>query len=256
MSEGIPEKPPPPVETPGSPVPPPRPASGVAAKPRFSDTNHSGVRFSGVSFDSRSHRLSVVDQTDGPGSEFGDAAAAGRSAGALAAVNAGFFTPEGKPLGLVVAGGRRAGSWNRTSSLGSGVWHDGGPAGAAITRRGDLGPSAALRHTELIQAGPLLVEKGKPVGGLNAGKSAARTVILWDGGTRWWIGRTSSCSLAAAARVLAASGPAGWPVSMALNLDGGRSSELWVSGGVAGGPERQRPAWNRPVRNFLVLLPR
>jgi hypothetical protein len=41
-----------------------------------------------------------------------------------------------------------------------------------------------------------------------------------------------------------------------LNLDGGRSSDLWISSAVQGGPLRERPLWNKPVRNFLVLIPR
>lgn len=227
-----------------------------AAGPRFAGGTLSGIRFSGVSFDSRNHRLVVIDQPGGPGSRFADAAAAGRSRGALAAVNAGFFTPEGDPLGLVMSGGKRAGSWNGASSLGSGIWHDGGSGAPAISRRGTLDRDTALRTRELIQAGPLLIEGGKPVGGLDAEKSSARTFLLWDGGTRWWLGRSSPCTLRELARALAAGNPAGWPVAMALNLDGGRSSEFWMSRGISGGPINERPVWNRPVRNFLALVPR
>jgi len=41
-----------------------------------------------------------------------------------------------------------------------------------------------------------------------------------------------------------------------MNLDGGRSSDLWISSRVSGGPLTSRPPWNRPVRNFLILVPR
>lgn len=198
----------------------------------------------------------MVDQAAGPGSQFPDATAAARSQNALAAINGGFFTPEGKPLGLVVSRGRAIGYWNTASSLGSGVWHESTTGHTAIHRRQKLGKSATLASHEALQAGPVLIENSKAISGLSDRKSAARTLLLWDGNTRWWMGRSSSCTLAALASTLSRQSPAGWPVQTALNLDGGRSSELWISSRVPGGPISTRPLWNRPVRNFLVLKPR
>ncbi len=241
--------------TPRAPVPVPQekpaPAARPAEPPRATRGTFGGIRFQGVAFDSRTHRLRVADQPGGPGSRWPDAAAAAKALGGIAAVNAGFFTPEGAPLGLAISAGNAAGHWNRASSLGSGVWHPG-----AIVRREALGPQGARRHSELLQAGPMLVENGRSVSGLESTKASARTVILWDGGTRWWIGVSSPASLAETARVLDSENPAGWRARHALNLDGGRSSDLWVSGVVSGGPLRHRPPWNRPVRNFLVLVRR
>lgn len=214
----------------------------------------SGIQIEGVAFDSRHHRLAVVDQAGGPSSKFADAGSAARSIQGLVAVNAGFFTPEGVPLGLVVSAGNPAGSWNSSSSLGSGIWYQSPSGETGIARRGNPGPAKAQAMRELIQAGPLLVENSQPVSGLEATKTSTRIVVLWDGGTRWWIGRMSPCTLEAAGVALAGSKPAGWPVKMALNLDGGRSADLWISGSVPGGPLNRRTPWNRPVRNFLVLL--
>lgn len=214
----------------------------------------SGITFNGIAFDSRKHRLVVVDQARGPGSEFADSAAAARPIGGIAAINAGFFTPDGRPLGGVVSSGKPAGSWNQSSSLGSGAWFETTAGNSALARRGRIVRGKNLR--ELIQAGPLLIESGSGVGGLEATKVSARSLILWDGGSRWWIGRSSPCSLAALGQSLAIGPPAGWPVEHALNLDGGRSSDLWISDRVAGGPVLIRPPWNRPVRNFLVLVAR
>lgn len=216
----------------------------------------SGILFEGVAFDSRHHRLRVVDQDAGPGSRFADAESAANSLAGLAAANGGFFTPEGKPLGLVVSEGRPAGSWNPASSLGGGVWCEDANGRSLIARRAGLGRSAAAEMRELLQAGPMLVDDGRSVSGLDAGKTSARTLIAWDGGTRWWLGRTPPCSLADLGRALAHGQPAGWRVHSALNLDGGRSADLWISGNVQGGPVSRRPVWNRPVRNFLVLVPR
>jgi hypothetical protein len=214
----------------------------------------SGIEFEGVAFDSRTHRLAVVDQEGGPGSRFADAAEAGRSAGGLAAVNGGFFTPEGEPLGLVIAAGKRSGGWNSSTSLGSGVWHADATGTSAISRRENLGRAGVAGMRELLQAGPMLVENRRAVAGLDAEKSSARTMVLWDGGSRWWIGRSSPASLSRTAAALALAAVPGWPVKHALNLDGGRSSELWISDKVGGGPVSIRPPWNKAVRNFLVLV--
>ena len=171
-------------------------------------------------------------------------------------MNAGFFTPEGAPLGLVVSSEKISGSWNTVSSLGSGVWSENRADVLAVSRRENLGRAGAMAMRELVQAGPLLVEGARPVGGLEASKSSVRTFIMWDGGTRWWMGCSSPCTLATLGQALASGEPAGWAVHDALNLDGGRSSNLWISGAVNGGPVNQRALWNRPVRNFLVLVAR
>lgn len=238
------------------PMSPPVPVAIPAEPVKATRMEVSGIMFEGVAFDARLHQLKVVDQGGGPGTRFADAEAAARSAGGLAAVNGGFFTPEGKPLGMVVSEGKPAGFWNTASSLGSGIWCEDSDGHGAIRRREAIGRSRAAGMRELLQAGPMLVENAASVTGLDAEKTSARTVIAWDGGTRWWIGRTPPCSLADLARALATGQPAGWPVRAALNLDGGRSADLWISNSVAGGPVSRRPVWNRPVRNFVVLTPR
>jgi Phosphodiester glycosidase len=230
------------------------PAPSVPADPaRVTVCEICGITFEGVAFDSRNHRLFVADQPAGPGSRYPDAATAAQSLGGIAAVNAGFFTPEGAPLGLVASSGKISGSWNSASSLGNAVWFESTSGTSAIVRREKLGHPSASTMRELIQAGPLLVEKGHSVGGLEPTKTSVRTVMLWDGSSRWWIGRSAPCTLAALGQALAAGGPAGWPIQQALNLDGGRSSDLWISDAVSGGPVLRRTPWNRPVRNFLVL---
>ncbi len=252
--------PPPPNEPRIAPL---RPTAAPAAAPsatrepvHATNGTYSGITIEGVAFDSRSERLVVVDQADGPGSRVANASAAARAMGGLAAVNAGFFTPTGDPLGLVVAGGKRSGAWNAASSLGSGIWHEDASGSSAISRRENLGRSAAFTMRELIQAGPMLIANGRAVAGLDSTKHRVRTFLLWDGGTRWWLGLASACSLAELSATLSQHQPAGWPVHHGLNLDGGRSSDLWISGTVKGGPVLRRAPWNRPVRNFLVLKPR
>ena len=222
--------------------------------PRLGRTMLGTIRVDFVAFDARSHQLTVADQADGPGSRWADAAAAGRSAGAIAAINAGFFTPEGKPLGLVISNGQRRGLLNRASSLGSGLYVAGDASAPALLRRELV--STRSGATELLQSGPFLVENGRTLAGLTTEPLRDRSFLAWDGGHQWLIGRTSPCSLAALGAALANAQPAGFPIRHALNLDGGRSSELWASANIEGGPATIRPIWNNPVRNFLLLQPR
>lgn len=251
----LPTQPDPQLET-HVPVPSPAVSPQAVARARATVREIAGITFEGISFDSRDHRLVVADQVNGPGSRYPDAAGAARAHGGVAAINAGFFTPEGAPLGLVAASGEISGSWNSASSLGGGAWYETPSGATGIARREKLGRGGASSMRELIQAGPLLVENGSEVQGLESVKSSIRTVICWDGGTRWWVGRASPCTLAALGHALATGQPAAWPVQHSLNLDGGRSSDLWISDAVSGGPILRRTPWNRPVRNFLVLVAR
>ena len=252
-----------PVSTPPAPAPatlaaPPIPAERPAPAappetpqraPRAFQTSLGGISISGVSFDSRSHRLAVADQDGGPGSKWADASAAAKAYNGIAAINAGFFTPEGKPLGLVVAGGKKSGSLNRASSLGAGLFTGGNSP--ALQRREH--PSHA---SEILQAGPFLAESGQATGGLSPKSSTARSFIAWDGAAGWILARTGPCSLADLATALSGSEIGGVKIRSALNLDGGRSSDLWISNSVQAGPLHERPIWNKPVRNFLILLSR
>ena len=84
---------------------------------------------------------------------------------------------------------------------------------------------------EALQAGPFLVERNRPVTGLNADKSAARTVVFQDARGRSGFLIAKSTTLAETAEIL--STPAIFPegkIVRALNLDGGSSTALWVRG--------------------------
>lgn len=233
----------------------PNPLTAPTA-PTLVTRNLPELNLEGVAFDSRTHRLRVIDQADGPGTTFTDAALAGTSSNALAAINAGFFTPEGEPLGLLVAAGKSAGSWNSATSIGSAIWHESHSGTSHISRRNETNPATAKQMREALQSGPMLVDRGLAVSGLESDKTSARCFIAWDGGTRWFIGRTSPCPLNTLAATLASGKHCGWTIHRAMNLDGGRSADLWISSRVSGGPLASRPPWNRPVRNFLILVPR
>ncbi len=230
---------------------PPTLTSPSISSPKVVSQTLSNIHFQGVSFDSRTHALKAIDQANGPGSQYVSARDCATKQQALLAINAGFFTPEGNPLGLVISQGKRSGSWNSSSSLGTGIYRIDSSGNASISRRTQA--SAVSNSKELLQAGPLLIENNNPISGLDPSKVAMRSILLHDGGNRWWIGITSPCSLADLSRALSNQSPASWKVSHALNLDGGRSTDLFVSSNTSGGSLEQKSLMNRQVRNFLVL---
>ena len=77
------------------------------AAPRYHRATVQGITLHAVSFDARSHRLRLLDQPNGPGTLWADAQTAAKSVQGLAAINAGFFTPEGKPLGVMISDGKK-----------------------------------------------------------------------------------------------------------------------------------------------------
>lgn len=217
------------------------------AKPKLHVVTHQGIVLQAVTFDARSHRLRLLDQPNGPGTLWPDARAAARSVSALAAINAGFFTPEGKPLGVMISDGKKLGA-NNPSSLGSAVWFEANGRTGIVRRE-----KSNFNAPQLLQAGPLLAEGSKAIAGLENGKTSARCFIAWDGGTLWMIARTSPCTLAQLTQSIAGQSPCGFPIQSAINLDGGSSADLYVAKEVNGGPAIYRAIWNKPVRNFLVL---
>lgn len=253
----------PPPLSPGIAVPAPLPAAvlpapvlptGPIAPAEIVSKTISNIQFQGVAFDSRSHVLKPIDQPKGPGTQYVSARDCASKHQALLAINAGFFTPEGKPLGLVVSNGKHSGSWNSSSSLGSGIYRIDPAGNASISRR--TKSSAVSGSLQLLQAGPLLIENKQPISGLDPNKSAMRSILLHDGGHRWWIGIASPCTLADLSRALSTQSPTGWKISHALNLDGGRSTDLFVSSKISGQALERKSLMNRQVRNFLILKAR
>lgn len=225
----------------------PRALPVAIAAPQHRVVQLNGITLQTVSFDARSHRLRVIDQPNGPGTLFVNAEAAAKSVQGLAAINAGYFTPEGKPLGVMISNGKKLGG-NNPSSLGSAVWFEAKGRTGIIRRE-----KTNFNAPELLQAGPLLAENSRGIAGLENAKNSARCFIAWDGGTLWMIARTSPCTLAHLSQSIAGQSPCGFPIATALNLDGGTSADLFVARDIKGGPAHYRAIWNKPVRNFLVL---
>ncbi|MEZ0273734.1 MAG: phosphodiester glycosidase family protein, partial [Roseimicrobium sp.] len=132
-----------------------------------------------VFFDAAKCDLRVIDQPQrASAGSLGDAM---RARNFIAGCNAGYFNPEFAPLGLVISQGARTGGFQKSSLLG----------GVVLMRKGR--PTLLWRDeyveqkgvTELVQAGPRLVNGGNPVAGLDATKRRARTFIATDCAGKW-----------------------------------------------------------------------
>lgn len=228
----------------------PRPLAGAAAHYEVRVVSAPDqVKLSLVVFDSRRCRLRVIDQPD-PRAGGGAITHLMRAHAAVAGVNGGFFTPDFRPLGLVISDRRVIGSFQR-SGLISGLALQLGDQPYLIWNSEYQGHSGVA---DLLQSGPRLLDSGRPVAGLENAKKRARSFIATDGAFLWAIGISEPCSLAALAGALAAPGTLpGLTPLRALNLDGGNSSALWMR--TAEGKEISRPGWST-VRNYLAVVAR
>jgi hypothetical protein len=196
-----------------------------------------------VSFHPKKHTFVVMDNPDGAF----DLGSAAEKRGVLAGVNGGYFHPDRTPLGLVIRKGQQIHGLERAKLL-SGITSV-SPAGVAIQRTTAFKASPAVR--DALQAGPFLVEAGKPIAGLNATRAAARTVVFQDAKGRVGFLIAKSPSLAGMAEILSTPGifPEG-RITRALNLDGGSSTALWVGNS----PPFYHREW-KGVRNYLGIVP-
>ena len=256
--------PPPPVQLPPPQVAPPQAlsrwqqASGVRSSPlgagaqlhEFTARSAEGsVEVSVVIFDSQQCALKVLDQPDSLAGG-GKLTALMRQAGALAGVNGGFFHPDFSTLGLMITARGQTGQFTR-SSLVSGALVVIGQEPYLVWNSEFLGAQGV---TQMVQAGPRLVDAGRPLPTLNRTKQATRTFIATDGQRQWAVGTVRSTTLAGLGDLLASDGLLpGMQVQRALNLDGGRSTALYAR--QADGQEISRPGWST-VRNYVAVVPR
>ncbi len=175
-----------------------------------------------------------------------------QQAGSVAGVNGGFFHPDGQPLGLVIAQGRRINRFETTRLLSGVLYSD--ARGIHLQRRAHFQDQPGI--DALVQSGPYLVEHGRAVRGLSTGDPSQRTFVATDWHGHWILGATRTrltlADLAAALSTPGALTP--WPVERAINLDGGSSSGFFFDRGPDVEPVVMRP-W-KPVRNLIGLTPR
>lgn len=169
-----------------------------------------------------------------------------RHAGAIAGVNGGYFHKDFTPVGLVVADGKTIHPLERAKLL-SGIVGARADGSVAIVRTGAYEPKKS-GFVQAIQCGPMLIEDGKAVMGLESTRLARRTVVATGKGGNVALIHMTSVSLASAAEILTIPGILDtWRPFQALNLDGGTSTGLWA-GDRAHLPEIKKAA------NFLAVV--
>jgi uncharacterized protein YigE (DUF2233 family) len=196
-------------------------------------------------FSGRTTGLRVIDNRSGT-AELANAMA---REGCLAGVNGGYFDPNFAPLGLRVVDGQVVRPMIRARLM-TGVLLS--TSGAIqILRVSEYSPKR--KALAAVQCGPLLVDGGVPVKGLNNDRMARRTFAAVVG-DRAAIGLCSDTSLAGVAQILATLrlGDAG-KITRALNLDGGSSSAFWFkrADGTAFSISEMKN-----VRDFVGVAPR
>lgn len=205
----------------------------------------STARLTAIVFKEKAFTLRVVDSPS-PGNAILENTL--RHAGIPAGVNGGYFHPDFTPIGLVVSDGKILHPYEKAKLL-SGILGSDSQGRITILRSSDYRRKPPA-FRDAIQCGPMLVEHGKPVPGLNASRIARRTAAATGPGGSTALVYITSVSLEDAANILALPGIFGsWTPRSALNLDGGTSSGLWADA-VVSLPEIKR------VRNFLGIVPR
>jgi hypothetical protein len=187
--------------------------------------------------------------------------------GILAAVNADFFTPEGRTLGSEVVDGKVTSARSRPAL----AWRPGREpwvglaqvAGDSLTTGWSVPLESADDSTEVVGGYPELLDRGRRVGDLGvserpgfAASRHPRTAVGYDPAARrlWLVvvdGRQPPYSVGMTLPELTALLEA-FGAREAINLDGGGSSVM-----VIGGIPRNRPSeegGERPVVNALALV--
>lgn len=213
---------------------------------KVSSASLNGTIFTAVTFDRRNYFLKVIDQKEGPGTEFARAEFAGQ--GSLAAINGGFFNPDGSPLGLVITDGQSRGAFNSHSFLGTGII-DG--ENTILSHR-----KSYQKSSELVQSGPRLVWDQERLIGLSKSKERPRSFVIWDGENHFGIGYADRATLQGLANNLQAQPFEGFHIKYAINLDGGTSCDLWVSTQIPGGGFTKSSLFRKKARNYLALRKR
>ena len=109
--------------------------------------------------------------------------------------------------------------------------------------------SRSKKWSAAVECGPFLVDLARPVRGLEATRSARRTIAAVGSGDRAALGYCPGATLADLGKILAT--PLGdFKIQRALNLDGGSSSAFYFKGerGLFLYPEE------KTVRDFVGIV--
>jgi hypothetical protein len=196
-------------------------------------------------FSTKSCRLKIVDQPSEPRLDLEEAMARGNF---LAGVNGGYFDPGYRPIGLLIVDGTMVAPLQKARLL-SGVLSSTGKK-VQISRVSEF--TLNQKPGAAVECGPMIVDLGKSVRGLESTKTARRTFAAVSG-DKAALGFCSDVTLSDLSNVLAMVAIPGFKIQRVLNLDGGSSSAFWFKR-ANGGPFSISE--EKTVRDFVVIVPR
>jgi len=197
-------------------------------------------------FSAKSFTLRIVDQPSEPRIDLAEAM---RGEKCLAGVNGGYFDPDYKPIGLLIVDGKIIAPLQRARLL----------SGVLVASRNKIQISRLREFSRrqkidsAVECGPMIVDLGRAVRGLEATRPARRTFAAVAAGDRAALGFCSDVTLADLANILAPQVTNDFKIQRALNLDGGSSSAFWFrrkDGSAFSVPEQ------KTVRDFIAVVPR
>ena len=226
----------------------PSPARGLEHRYVVFENSVTGERVSMelALFSVKSGRLRVIDQPTEPRTDLNEVMLREKC---LAGVNGGYFDPDHRPIGMLIVDGRTIAPLQRARLL-TGVL-SALPGKVQIGRVGEF--SRQQRADAAIECGPMIVDLGKPVRGLESTHPARRTFAAVAAGDRAALGFCSDITLADFASILVLPFATDFKIQRALNLDGGSSSAFWFArkdGSAFSIPEQ------KTVRDFVGVIPR
>lgn len=168
----------------------------------------------------------------------------------LAGVNGGYFDEKFAPIGLRMANGQTIAPLQRARLITGVLVASSGGVRIVRSREFSRRPGVAAA----IQCGPFLVDRGRPIGGLNDSQLARRTFAATTMGDRALVGVCSGVSLAELSKILATTSFAeDLRIERALNLDGGSSTGFWVARENSSSFSISE---QKPVRDFVAIVPK
>ena len=196
-------------------------------------------------FSTKSCRLKIVDQPSEPRLDLEEVMARGNF---LAGVNGGYFDPGYRPIGLLIVDGTMIAPLQKARLL-SGVLSSTGKK-VQISRVSEF--TLNQKPGAAVECGPMIVDLGKSVRGLESTKTARRTFAAVSG-DKAALGFCSDVTLSDLSNVLTMVAIPGFKIQRVLNLDGGSSSAFWFKR-ANGGPFSISE--EKTVRDFVVIVPR
>jgi hypothetical protein len=226
----------------------PSPARGIEHRYIVAEDSGTGDRASLelAVFSTKLCRLRVIDQPSEPRVDLEEVMGRGNF---LAGVNGGYFDPDYKPIGLLIVDGTIIAPLQKARLL-SGVLSASAKK-VQISRVAEF--SMAQKPETAVECGPMIVDLGKSVRGLESTRAARRTFAAVGAGDKAALGFCSDVTLADLSSILAAISIPDFKIQRALNLDGGSSSAFWFKRGNGGAFSIDE---QKPVRDFVAIVPK